>query len=59
MSFMLTGKIKIYQFKVYLKGISPQVIRRIPIRSDTTLARFHGILQVIMGWQDEESEDTA
>jgi len=48
-----TGKkapVEIYQIKIALMGSKPAVWRRILISGDTTLARLHDILQVVMGW---------
>ena len=42
----------IYQIKVSLKGIRPPIWRRIQVRDNTTLYKLHGILQVVMGWED-------
>jgi hypothetical protein len=43
---------EIYQTKVTLQGIKPPIWRRLLVSSDTTLARFHDILQKAMGWTD-------
>ncbi len=42
----------IYQIKVTLRGSEPLIWRRIQLRSDPTLAKFHRILQRVMGWED-------
>jgi hypothetical protein len=42
-----------YQFKVTLLHISPLIWRRILVKSDTTIADFHYILQTVMGWDDD------
>ncbi|MCE8422412.1 MAG: plasmid pRiA4b ORF-3 family protein [Candidatus Methanoperedens sp.] len=47
-----TKDICVYQMKVTLEGISPPIWRKIQVTSDTTLDRFHRILQIIMGWND-------
>ena len=39
------------QLKVWLRGISPMVWRRLLVRSACTLYELHGILQVAMGWE--------
>ncbi len=43
----------IYQLKVVLLGISPMIWRRIGVRSDSTIADLHYIIQIAMGWKDE------
>ena len=45
-------QVPIYQIKVTLDGSKPPIWRRILVRSDTTLAQLHAILQVVMGWED-------
>jgi hypothetical protein len=42
----------IYQLRVFVKGISPMVWRRILVRSDTTIADLHEIIQILMNWYD-------
>ena len=42
--------VSIYQLKVTLKHSKPPIWRRIQVRSDTTLYKFHHILQIAMGW---------
>ena len=42
----------IYQLRIYVKGISPMVWRRILVRSDTTIADLHEIMQILMNWYD-------
>ena len=41
------------QFKVTLLHVSPLIRRRILVKSDTTIADFHYILQTVMGWDDD------
>ncbi len=43
---------KIHSLKVVLEGTNPQVWRRLLLRSHSTLAQLHQILQVAMGWED-------
>jgi hypothetical protein len=43
---------EIYQIKVTLKHSKPPIWRRILVRSDTTLAELHHIIQAVMGWWD-------
>jgi Plasmid pRiA4b ORF-3-like protein len=41
-----------YQFRVWLRGISPMIWRRFLVRSASTIADLHYILQLLMGWTD-------
>ena len=41
----------ILQFRVWLKGLSPMVWRRVQVPATMTLREFHGVLQVAMGWE--------
>jgi hypothetical protein len=42
----------IYQLRIILCGISPLIWRRLLIRSDTTLAHFHRMLQIVFDWSN-------
>lgn len=42
----------IYQLKVVLEDIRPQIWRRIQVAGSTTLVQLHQILQLAMGWED-------
>ena len=42
----------IYQIKVKLKDIRPPIWRRIQVQANINLFKLHGILQVLMGWDD-------
>ncbi len=42
----------IYQLKITLRGISPLIWRRVLVRSDTTIAHLHAIVQITMGWEN-------
>jgi len=48
----LAKPVETYQIKVTLRGSHPPIWRRIQVRSDTTLAKLHRILQRVMGWKD-------
>ncbi|WDD36487.1 hypothetical protein PQG02_35645 (plasmid) [Nostoc sp. UHCC 0926] len=39
----------IYQLHIFILGISPMIWRRIKIRSDSTIADLHYIIQIAMG----------
>jgi hypothetical protein len=43
---------EIYQLRWYLKGISPLIWRQILLRSDSTLADLHYIIQIAMNWSN-------
>jgi Plasmid pRiA4b ORF-3-like protein len=43
---------EIYQFHVWLRGISPLIWRRLLLRSDRTIADLHYALQLAFGWSD-------
>ncbi|NOR26369.1 MAG: hypothetical protein GQ542_18665 [Desulforhopalus sp.] len=36
----------VYQLKVWLQGISPMIWRRLPVRSDSTVADLHYTIQI-------------
>jgi hypothetical protein len=42
----------IYQIKVILDDTHPPIWRRILVPGNTTLLKFHDILQIVMGWED-------
>jgi len=42
---------EIFQFKIWLKGISPMIWRRVQTPASTTPRELHGIFQVAMGWE--------
>lgn len=41
-----------YQLKITLQGLRPPIWRRVLVAGDTTLARLHDIIQIVMGWTD-------
>ena len=43
---------QIYQLKIVLRDISPLIWRRVLVASTTTIADFHAIIQIAMGWED-------
>ncbi len=48
----LSSEVEVYQFRVYLREISPMIWRRLLLRSDQTIADLHYTLQIAMGWGD-------
>ncbi|MBD3286010.1 plasmid pRiA4b ORF-3 family protein, partial [candidate division WOR-3 bacterium] len=49
---MLVKDKQIYQFKVTLKGIEPEIWRRILMPADSTFWELHVAIQDAMGWKD-------
>jgi len=43
----------VYQFKFFVRGISPMIWRRVLVRSDSSLADLHDVIQLSMGWEGE------
>ena len=43
----------IYQFRILLKNVSPIIWRRLLVDSKTSIANFHHIIQIAMGWTDQ------
>ena len=44
--------IEVYQFRIFLREISPAIWRRVLLRSDQTLTDLHHVLQIIMNWSN-------
>lgn len=42
----------IYQLKIVLEGIRPQIMRQVQVPAVLDLSHLHAILQVTMGWTD-------
>lgn len=45
--------VEVYQLRIWIRRISPQIWRRLLVRSDSTIAELHEILQIAFGWADE------
>jgi hypothetical protein len=43
----------IYQLRIVLRDISPLIWRRLLVRSDTTLAQLHHMIQILFDWSNE------
>jgi hypothetical protein len=41
---------EVLQFKIWLKGISPMIWRRVHVTASSTLRELHGVFQLAMGW---------
>lgn len=46
------GGAPLYQLKIKLRGSMPTIWRRIVVRSDMKLDRFHKVLQIVVGWEN-------
>jgi hypothetical protein len=46
------AELVVYQIRAFLRGVSPMVWRRLLVRSDSTIADLHYILQIAFGWSD-------
>lgn len=42
-----------YSIKIALRGISPMIWRRLRLPGSTSIADFHHVIQISMGWDDE------
>jgi len=42
----------VYQLKISLNHIRPQIWRRILVQGIMHLGRLHDVIQVVMGWKD-------
>src|SRR5258708_30143210 len=51
---MMCQGAEIYQLRWYLRGISPLIWRRVLVRSDSTLADLHYIIQIAMNWSNSD-----
>jgi hypothetical protein len=47
---------RIYQFRITLKGVHPEIWRRIQVR-DSSLDKFHERIQTAMGWTNSHLHD--
>src|SRR6266496_2427681 len=45
--------VQVYQLRIWIREISPQIWRRLLVRSDSTIAQLHEILQIAFDWTDE------
>lgn len=43
---------RVYELRISLRDVEPDVWRRLRVRSDVTLSELHRTLQIVMGWQD-------
>ncbi len=44
---------QVYQFKYFVRRISPMIWRRVLVRSESSLADLHEVIQLSMGWEGE------
>jgi len=47
------GSDLVFEMKVTIRGVRPPIWRRLRVTGDTLLWSLHGILQAVMGWDDE------
>jgi hypothetical protein len=45
--------VEVYQLRIWIRKISPQIWRRLLVRSDSTIADLHHTLQAAFGWSDD------
>ena len=45
--------VQVYQLRIWIRKISPQIWRRVLVRSDSTIVQLHDTLQIVFGWSDE------
>jgi hypothetical protein len=43
---------ELYQFRIWLREISPMIWRRLLVRENSTLAHLHYAVQIAFGWSD-------
>ena len=43
---------RMIQFRLSVKGVKPEIWRKLLVSSDITLERLHTVLQVLMGWKN-------
>ena len=49
---MINKETQVYQFKITLMGITPQIWRRIQVLGDNSFHDLHRAIQNAMGWDD-------
>jgi hypothetical protein len=45
--------VQVYQLRIWIRRISLQIWRRLLVRSDSTIAELHDILQIAFGWSND------
>src|SRR5882762_11795199 len=48
-----TSSLSVYQLRVVLRGVSPLIWCRLPVRNNSSIADLHTTLQLASGWSDE------
>src|SRR5690606_13424254 len=43
---------KVYQLKLSMRGITPQIWRRIQVPENYTFLKLHDAIQAVMSWED-------
>ena len=44
--------VPLYEIKITLKDIKPEIWRRVIVPRDITLGHLHRVIQIVMGWED-------
>jgi Plasmid pRiA4b ORF-3-like protein len=44
---------QLYQLRIWIREINPQIWRRLLVRNDSTIAQLHDTLQIAFGWTDQ------
>jgi hypothetical protein len=45
--------VQVYQLRIWIRHISPQIWRRLLVRSDSTIAQLHDTLQIAFDWTND------
>lgn len=48
----MAAEVVVYQLNIILREVEPTVWRRVLVRSDTSIALLHQVVQVAMGWEN-------
>jgi len=44
--------VKLYEIKIGLMDVEPEIWRRVTVPRDITLGSLHRVIQIVMGWED-------
>lgn len=48
----MAAEVVVYQLNIVLREVEPTVWQRVLVRSGTSIALLHHVVQVAMGWED-------